>query len=170
MRNASRFFWRSIGSFILYYLRKHEGEHQVTFDGVKDSIHSGKLLQQGDTDAGLLYAGSAVTAVLVGVGPIGGVVLGLVLIGGGMVLSRAGDAVQDSLIEKWLDASSFGRRELPGAPRYATLRFSASFYLEAYAAMEGNAKAAYGRRRFERPARNRVIKPEFYPVALASLL
>jgi hypothetical protein len=107
--------------------------------GATLGIQSGKLIKQGDTDAGLWYSSAAVAvtaggAALTYVGgallagttpilltPVGWFVLGIALLGGSFALQWAGDAAKDDEIEKWLDAGTFGKRERFDAPEYKTL-------------------------------------------------
>jgi hypothetical protein len=108
--------------------------------GATLGIQSGKLLNRGDIDAGLWYACSAVVVSAGGVAatyggaalvagttatllltPIGWVALGLALLVGSYVLQWSGEAAKDSEIEQWLDASTFGKRELKGATAFDSL-------------------------------------------------
>jgi hypothetical protein len=108
--------------------------------GATLGIQSDKLINRGDIDAGLWYACSAV-AVTVGnvaatyggaaivagttatlfLTPIGWVALGLALLVGSYFLQWGGDAAKDSDIERWLDASTFGKRELKSATAFDSL-------------------------------------------------
>ncbi len=103
-------------------------------DFVTDGLRSGELLSESDTDAGLYYAGSAITVGLGGaaltygatgaavlLGPIGWIALGVVLTGTSIALIITGDAQKDDAVEKWLDACSFGQRSRPDAPTYNSL-------------------------------------------------
>jgi hypothetical protein len=113
--------------------------------GITLGIRGGKLINEGDTDAGLWYAGAAVAvtaggsaltyvggaalaAKLAGVAtatvmltPLGWLVLGVVLSVGGFALQWTGDDAKDNDIEKWLDACTFGKRDRLDAPEYDNL-------------------------------------------------
>ena len=108
--------------------------------GVTLGIHSGKLISQGDMDAGLWYASASVMVAAGGVAgtyggaallagtatalftPIGWIALGFVLLGGSFVLQWTGEAAKDDEIEKWLDACTFRKRRPDDAPVYASLK------------------------------------------------
>lgn len=106
--------------------------------GVTLGIHAGKLFEQGETDAGLYYAGAAMAgsigasgltfaieaeagATLLSIGPIGWAILGVVLVGASIALESEGDDAVDTPLEHWLDACTFGKHALPNAPHYDTL-------------------------------------------------
>lgn len=107
--------------------------------GATLGIRSGKLISQGDTDAGLWYAHAAVvvtaggTAATYGAAalvagtttllltPMGWVALGFALMVGSYFLQWSGDAAKDSDVERWLDASTFGKRALTGATEFDDL-------------------------------------------------
>ncbi len=108
--------------------------------GITLGIHSGKLINQGDTDAGLWYASASAMVTAGGVAgtyggaallagtatalftPIGWIALGFVLLGGSFVLQWTGEAAKDNEIEKWLDACIFRKRREDDTPVYATLK------------------------------------------------
>ena len=105
--------------------------------GATLGIHGFKLAKKGDYDAGLLYAGSAITATAGGsaltyvtgalaveaapllLSPIGWFIVGTVLVVGSIYLSIAGDEDTDTPVETWLDACTFGNQELPDSKPFA---------------------------------------------------
>ncbi|MBT0964301.1 hypothetical protein, partial [Denitromonas iodatirespirans] len=71
----------------------------------------------------LTYASGALAA---GTGtllltPVGWLIVGVVLVGGSIYLGFVGDDAKDTPLEQWLDACTFGKRELAGNPPFATL-------------------------------------------------
>ncbi|PTD96294.1 T6SS effector BTH_I2691 family protein [Pseudothauera lacus] len=111
--------------------------------GAVFGIDSYRRLRAGDTDAGLWYAGAAVTAVAGGSAmthggamlvaakgitvaatliPAGWLILGVVLIGTALVFTVAGDNDEDTPVERWLDSSSFGLHSLSGSLQHEGLR------------------------------------------------
>jgi hypothetical protein len=108
------------------------------FSFVTDGLKSKEQFSEGDTDAGLFYAGSAVSigiggtaltygmtmtagTIALGLTPVGWVVLGIALVGASILLAYSAESAKDNAIEKWLDAGTFGRHERPDSPTYASL-------------------------------------------------
>jgi hypothetical protein len=142
LSSKSPFLIQKLASTFAFRLFGYTG---AFLSGITLGIHGGKLINQGDTDAGLWYAGAAVAvtaggsaltyvggaalaAKLAGVAtatalltPIGWFVLGIALTAGGFALQWAGDAAKDNDIDKWLDACTFGKRDRFDAPEYDSL-------------------------------------------------
>jgi hypothetical protein len=117
------------------------------FTGITLGFHGAKLHDKGDTDAGLWYAGAALTTTVGGAAltyasgalatagaeaagaatttalltPVGWLIVGAVLVAGSIVLSLQGDAAQDTPVERWLDASAFGLHTLSDNPAFTAL-------------------------------------------------
>jgi len=115
--------------------------------GATLGIHGANLAGKGDTDAGLWYAGAALTTTVGGAAltyasgalaaagaeaagaaaatalltPVGWLIVGAVLVAGSIVLSLQGDAAQDTPVERWLDASAFGLHTLSENPAFTAL-------------------------------------------------
>lgn len=122
----------------------------------------------GDQLAGLYYAGAAATSftggssltlagfatkgkVLLGLGPKGWLVYGLVLTGATIYLAIRGSRAIMEPLERWLDSSTFGRRRRPDAPTFSSLEAEENALVDALygpVAMEKRFSRRLGRRHY----------------------
>lgn len=122
----------------LYALRLF-GYGGAIFTGLTLGIQGGTLISSGDTDAGLWYAASAVAITVGGsaltyasgalaagtatllLTPLGWLIVGAVVVVASIKLGYIGDDAKDTPLEHWLDACTFGKRELDSSKPFSAL-------------------------------------------------